>query len=106
MAHRATLVATPSLRYWRTQFAVPQRELAGMAKVSINTVQRLEAGGTARLTTIRRLAEALEIKPAGIWPNHPRPRRRRFIARSFQTRRHADVMPASRDELTATALVG
>jgi len=63
MAPRATLVATPSLRYWRTQLAVPQRELAELAKVSINTVQRLEAGGTARLTTIRRLALALEVSP-------------------------------------------
>ncbi len=66
MAPRATLVATPSLRYWRTQLAVPQRELADMAKVSINTVQRLEAGGTARLSTVRRLADALEIKPADL----------------------------------------
>ena len=71
MAPRATLVATPSLRYWRTQLAVPQRELAELARVSINTVQRLEAGGTARLTTIRRLAEALEIKPSTLMEKPP-----------------------------------
>jgi DNA-binding Xre family transcriptional regulator len=60
------LVATPSLHYCWTQLAVAQRELADMAKVSINTVQRLEAGGTARLTTIRRLAVAVEVKPADL----------------------------------------
>ena len=71
MAPRATLVATPSLRYWRTQLAVPQRELAEMAKVSINTVQRLETGGTARLTTVRRLAIALEVRPAELMREPP-----------------------------------
>ncbi len=38
--------------------------LADLARVGIATVQRLEAGGFARLATIRRLAEALEVKPA------------------------------------------
>ena len=71
MAPRPTLVATPSLRYWRTQLAVPQRELAELARVSINTVQRLEAGGTARLSTVRRLAEALEITPAQLMAQAP-----------------------------------
>ena len=63
VAPRPTLVATPSLRYWRTQSAVPQRELAEMARVSIHTIQRLEAGGAARLSTVRRLAVALELAP-------------------------------------------
>lgn len=71
MAPRATLVATPSLRYWRTQLAVPQRELAEMANVSINTVQRLEAGGDARLSTVRRLAQALEVQPAQLMAPPP-----------------------------------
>ena len=71
MAPRATLEATPSLRYWRTQLAVPQRELAELASVSINTVQRLEAGGTARLSTIRRLALALEVRPSDLMREPP-----------------------------------
>jgi hypothetical protein len=65
-APRANLSAVPSLAYWRTQLAVPQRELGAMADVSINTVHRLEAGGTARLTTIRRLAKAVKVRPADL----------------------------------------
>jgi transcriptional regulator with XRE-family HTH domain len=69
----ANLAAMPSLRYWRMQLAVPQRELADMAKVSINTAQRLDAGGTARLTTIRRLAVAVGVKPADLMGPPPDP---------------------------------
>lgn len=73
MAPRATLVAVPSLRYWRTQLAVPQSELASMARMSTLTVQRLEAGGTARLSTVKRLAIALEITPAQLMAAPPEP---------------------------------
>jgi transcriptional regulator with XRE-family HTH domain len=71
MAPRATLVAIPSLRYWRTQLAVPQTELAARARVGINTVQRLEAGGTARLSTIARLAVALKVTPGQLMAQPP-----------------------------------
>lgn len=71
VAPRPTLVATPSLRYWRTQLAVPQRELAELARVSIHTIQRLEAGGEARLSTVRRLAVALEITPTTLMAAPP-----------------------------------
>jgi transcriptional regulator with XRE-family HTH domain len=71
MAPRPTLAATPSLRYWRTQLALPQSELAELAKVGIATVQRLEAGGSARLSTIRRLALALEVSPAQLMAEPP-----------------------------------
>lgn len=64
MAARPTLVATPALRYWRTQLAVPQSELAELARIGRNTIVRLESGGTARLSTVRRLADALEVTPA------------------------------------------
>ena len=71
MAPRPTLAATPSLRYWRTQLAIPQSELAELAHVGIATVQRLEAGGSARLSTIRRLAIALEVTPAQLMSEPP-----------------------------------
>ena len=71
VAPRSTLVATPSLRYWRTQLAVPQSELAELARVSIHTVQRLEAGGVARLSTVRRLAIALQISNAQLMDQPP-----------------------------------
>ncbi len=71
MAPRATLVTTPSLRYWRTQIAVPQRELAEMIGVALSTVQRLETGGSARLATVRRLAGALGVTPAELMGQPP-----------------------------------
>src|SRR6266851_1540249 len=43
--------------------AGPQRELAQLARVNINTVQRLRAGSSARLATIRRLARG-NARPA------------------------------------------
>src|SRR5712692_3299014 len=43
--------------------AGPQHELAQVARVNINTVQRLRAGGSARLATIRRLARG-NARPA------------------------------------------
>lgn len=71
MAARPTLVATPSLRYWRMQLAVPQQELAERAKIGRSTIIRLEAGGTARLSTIRHLADALEVSPAQLMAEPP-----------------------------------
>ena len=71
MSPRPDLVRAPSLRYWRHQLAVPQRELANLARLDITTVQRLEAGGPARLSTIRRLAAALEITPAQLMREPP-----------------------------------
>jgi predicted transcriptional regulator len=62
---------TPSLRYWRTQLAVPQQELADLAQVGRNTVNRLEAGRSARLSTVRRLAAALEVSPAKLMAQPP-----------------------------------
>jgi len=43
-----------------------QRELAVAVGVDLRTIQRLEAGGRAGLDTVRRLAEALEVKPADL----------------------------------------
>jgi DNA-binding XRE family transcriptional regulator len=62
---------TPSLRYWRTQLAVPQQDLADFAQVGRSTVTRLEAGGSARLSTVRRLAAVLEVSPAKLMAQPP-----------------------------------
>jgi predicted transcriptional regulator len=72
MAPRPVLVATPALRYYRMQLAVPQAELAVLAKVSAATVYRLETGGLARLSTVRRLADALEVTPAQLMAQPPK----------------------------------
>ena len=58
-----TLVATPSLRYWRTR-RLMRRELAERIGVAHSTIQRLQAGGSVRLTTVAKLAETLRIEPA------------------------------------------
>jgi DNA-binding XRE family transcriptional regulator len=63
MAPRATLVATPGLTYWRTRRALTQGELAQLVGVNISTVARLERGATARLATVRKLAQVLKVEP-------------------------------------------
>jgi len=71
MAPRPTLVATPALRYWRTQRALTQTALAERLAVAISTVQRLEAGGAARLSTVAKLAEVLGVTPADLMAAPP-----------------------------------
>ena len=54
----------PNLRRWRLQRFLTQRELAAKAGVTQATVHRIESGAArARISTIRKLAEALGIAP-------------------------------------------
>jgi transcriptional regulator with XRE-family HTH domain len=71
LAPRSTLVAVPGLRYWRIQRAMSQKDLAEAIGVALSTVARLEAGGDARLTTVRRLAEALNVDPRELMAASP-----------------------------------
>jgi transcriptional regulator with XRE-family HTH domain len=71
MAPRATLVAVPGLRYWRTRRVMTQKELADAVDVAVSTVARLEAGGDARLVTVRKLARALKVDPAELLDQPP-----------------------------------
>jgi transcriptional regulator with XRE-family HTH domain len=59
-------VRTPALRYWRVQRAMLQEQLAERANVHTASIQRGEHGQPLRLTTVRRLADALEVKPADL----------------------------------------
>jgi transcriptional regulator with XRE-family HTH domain len=52
---------------------MPQQQLASAAGVDISTVQRLEAGGVARLSTIRKLADALGVEPRDLMAQPPAP---------------------------------
>jgi transcriptional regulator with XRE-family HTH domain len=61
----------PALRYWRTQRALRQTELAERADVGIMSVHRGETGQPLQLATVRRLAEALEVKPADLMAQPP-----------------------------------
>ena len=40
------------------------RDLAAASGVSINTISRSNNGGTVKLATLRRLADALDVDPA------------------------------------------
>ena len=53
----------PGLRPARHRRLVSQAELAKQAGLTIATVSRIEHGQPARLSTIRRLAAALQVEP-------------------------------------------
>lgn len=69
---RATTAPTPSLLYWRMQRGLIQVQLADISGVDRATIQRLEAGGEARLSTISKLAAALGVTPAQLQAESPR----------------------------------
>lgn len=58
---------TPQLKLLRDQAALSQVDLANRAKVSRATVADLEAGKRpARPSTLRKLAQALEVAPVDL----------------------------------------
>ena len=71
MAPGAATVRTPSLRYWRVQRAILQEQLAVRAGVHTASIQRGENGQPLRLSTVARLADALEVKPADLMGRPP-----------------------------------
>lgn len=68
---RPTTAPTPSLLYWRMQKGLIQVQLAQRADVDRATIQRLEAGGEARLSTITKLAAVLDVTPAQLQAQPP-----------------------------------
>jgi transcriptional regulator with XRE-family HTH domain len=62
----ANVVKVPALARFRLQAALSQRELAQQSGVSHPTIARLERGTDAHPRTVRRLAEALGVKPADL----------------------------------------
>ena len=57
----------PGLRAARLAKLLTQQELADLAGVSLNTINRLEREGTpAELRTVKKLADALEVQPAAL----------------------------------------
>jgi hypothetical protein len=71
MAPGAVTVPTPALRYWRTQCALLQTELAARASVGVMSVHRGETGLPLQLATVRKLAEALDVTPADLQRQPP-----------------------------------
>ena len=61
MPPRRTLVALPGVRYWRIRRMLLQQQLADKAGVNLSTVARIEGGGLASISTLAKLAEALDV---------------------------------------------
>ena len=57
------LYGAPSLQSIRLKRMLTQREVAEGAQVPRSVIAKLEAGGTARPATIRKLARFLEVTP-------------------------------------------
>lgn len=53
----------PALRAHRIRAVLSQAELAEKAGVSEPSITRLEGGGDARPSTIRKIAKALNVEP-------------------------------------------
>jgi transcriptional regulator with XRE-family HTH domain len=49
------------LKEWRTRRLLTQEELAKKSGVGVTTIIRIEAGQGARISTLRRLAQALAV---------------------------------------------
>jgi transcriptional regulator with XRE-family HTH domain len=64
---------TPSLRYWRTQRALFQEQLAKAAGVGVMTIIRGEAGRKLRLDVIGKLASVLDVSPGDLQRQPPGP---------------------------------
>lgn len=62
----------PTLRQARVSKLLSANEMGKLAGVAASTVLDIEAGAKPRLSTIRKLAKALEMAPADIeWPGDP-----------------------------------
>lgn len=59
-------IMTPNLRDVRVRQFMPPSELAKLAGVSVMTIWRLERGGATQMTTVRKLAKALRVKPGDL----------------------------------------
>jgi transcriptional regulator with XRE-family HTH domain len=62
---RATEVFGRNLRRWRTKRGLSQEDLSALAEIHATNIGKLERGErNPSLTTVIRLASALEVKPA------------------------------------------
>jgi transcriptional regulator with XRE-family HTH domain len=59
------------LREWRLRRLLTQEELAEKAGVGVTTIVRIEAGQGARISTLRKLAQALDITAEQLMGDEP-----------------------------------
>lgn len=53
----------PRLKAYRERAVITQEDLARRSGVAVVTISRIESGQGARISTIRKLAEALDVEP-------------------------------------------
>src|SRR5207244_11407430 len=68
---RPTLVRVPALLYWRLQRGVTQKELATESGIGRATIARLENEGETRISTVAKLARALQRTPGELMAQPP-----------------------------------
>ena len=68
---RTNGVPVPQLAFLRKQAGLSQRRLAERARVSRQTINRLEQGANARYDTIELLAQALKVTPTRLIKQSP-----------------------------------
>lgn len=68
---RTNGVPVPQLAFLRKQAGLSQRRLAERARVSRQTINRLEQGANARYDTIELLAQALKVTPTRLVRQSP-----------------------------------
>jgi transcriptional regulator with XRE-family HTH domain len=64
-------VLTPRLRELRIAAALSQEDLALLAGVSRMTIARGERGEHVRLSSVRKIARALRVKPTALYDPEP-----------------------------------
>lgn len=71
-AEECVVASRPTLRQMRIRKLLSANELGKLAGVAASTVLDIEGGAQPRLSTIRKLAQALEMAPTDIeWPGNP-----------------------------------
>lgn len=72
VAGECVVTGKPTLRQARVSKLLSANELGKLAGVAASTVLDIEGGARPRLSTIRKLATALEMAPTDIeWPGDP-----------------------------------
>lgn len=60
------MLEVPQLRRIRLEQALSQYDLAKRSRVARTTIMRAEQGGSLRPASVRRLAQALRVKPSDL----------------------------------------
>ena len=65
------MATVPRLKRWRERRTLTMEELARRAGVGRATIYRIEHGADAQLSTVRKLATALDVDPVELLGDEP-----------------------------------